>query len=123
MDGIFLRGSASVWPKRKVSLPFRKDHRDPVIFAGRCRKRFPNLAEARENFWFSQEPPSRVRVWFRRESDRDPKTDPGKQNRTAQDRLVADGRVGFAERPSSASRAHEGASRRDRRTVPRKSRE
>jgi len=39
---------------------------------------------------FCPERPLRVRVWFRRESDRDPKTDPGKQNRTDSFQFPAD---------------------------------
>src|ERR1700736_4650181 len=62
----------------------------------------------------------RVPVWFRRVSDREPKTDRDKQNSTAQDHLYAGGRVDFPEYPSCASTIHGDASRRDPRMVRRK---
>src|SRR5437660_3798801 len=106
--------------KEKSRCRFRKDRRDPAISSVRRRKRFPDLAEARESLLFPQEQSMHARVWFRHESDRDPETDRDRQNRTAQDRRAAGGHVGSAVCPSSASRAHEGASRHDRRRVRRR---
>src|SRR6202030_1658945 len=99
---------------------FRKDHREPTIFAGRHRKRSPDLAAVREGFLFAQEHPMRVRVWFHHVLDHELGTGRDTRSRMAQDHLFAGGRVDFPECPSSALRVRTDASRRDRRMAHRK---